>query len=329
LSIKHEPIAVFSYELPMNVDFSTLTANELWDIFESKASNGGSLAYAVLSRARNLGCPCSTSLDKLKEGRFKQKDSWLEWNSKFCNLAWARRYAYEVASSRCTYNRRLTACWSALAPFTLDSKCDNFSLSHNTVARIASLVMHSDSAALLEQVMCCASDARKDILSIIWLKIKESFVCCQSWVPKFEVTFSEEVDCINPSVSASDDLCLGLLAATWARILSHLRKIFMSPYSKCDRCVVWNQCVCDSAFHIPASERVVVMWIWLLWSSRTLPAVLKEKLTVTPETFVPHLEIDKTKEVRERLKLIADLRTDRIITKTEYLRKRQRILDSL
>ena len=52
----------------------------------------------------------------------------------------------------------------------------------------------------------------------------------------------------------------------------------------------------------------------------------KEKLTVTPETFVPHLEIDNTKEVRERLKLIADLRSDRIITKTV---PRQRILDSL
>lgn len=312
----------------MNVDFSALTAYELWDIFESKAANGGSLAYAVLSRARNLGCLCSTSLEKLKEGRLKQKSNWFEWNSKFCNLAWARRYAYEVVASRSTYNKRLTACWSAPGPFVSDSKCDNFSLSHNTVARIASLAVHSDSAELLEQVMCCASDARKNIVSIIWLKIKESFVCCQSWVPKFEFTFSEEVDQINPSVSASDDLCLSLLAATWARILSHLRKIFMSPSSKCDRCVVWNHCVCDSAFQIPASERVIVMWIWILWSSRTLPAVLNEKLTFTPETLVPPLEIDKTKDIRDRLKLIADLRTDRIITKSEYLRKRQRILDS-
>ena len=57
----------------MNLDFSALTANELWDVFESKASNGGSLAYAVLSRARKLGCPCSISLDKLKELRLKQK----------------------------------------------------------------------------------------------------------------------------------------------------------------------------------------------------------------------------------------------------------------
>jgi|LakMenEpi03Aug12_release.lakeMendotaPanAssembly.Ray.scaffolds.fasta_scaffold337559_1 hypothetical protein len=313
----------------MNVDFSTLTANELWDIFESKASNGGSLAYAVLSRARNLGCLCSTSLDKLKEGRLKQKRNWLEWNYKFCNLAWAKWYAYEVASSRPTYIKRLTASWSAPAPFFLDSKCDNFSLSHNTVARIASLAVHSDSAELLEQVMCCASDPRRDIVSILWLKIKESFMCCQLWVPKFEFTFSEEVDQINPSVSASDDLSLSLLAATWARILSHLRQIFMSPSSKFDRCVVWNHCICDSAFQIPASERVIVMWIWLLWSSRTLPAVLKEKLTVTPETFVAPMEIDKTQEIRQRLKLIADLRTDRIITKTEYLRKRQRILDSL
>ena len=101
----------------MNLDFSALTANELWDVFESKASNGGSLAYAVLSRARKLGCPCSMSLDKLKELRLKQKKDWLEWTSKFCNAAWAKRYAYEVASSRSTYHKRLTACWSAPAPF--------------------------------------------------------------------------------------------------------------------------------------------------------------------------------------------------------------------
>jgi hypothetical protein len=142
-------------------------------------------------------------------------------------------------------------------------------------------------------------------------------------------TFSEEVDRINPSVSENDDLCLSLLAATWARILSHLRKIFLSPSNKSDRNVVWNHCVCDSAFQIPVTERVIVMWIWLLWSSRTLPAVLKEMLTLTPEKIVPPLEIDKTKEIKERLKLIGELRAEHIISKTEYSRKRQRILDSL
>lgn len=315
----------------INVDFSALTANELWDIFESKASNGGALAYAVLSRAIKLGCPCSSSLDKSKEGRFKQKKDWLDWTSKFCNAAWAKRYAYEVVFSRSSYIKRLTACWSAPAPFVLDAECDRFNLSHNIVARIASLATHSDSSELLEQVMCCASDARRDIVSILWLKIKESFVCCQSWVPSFDFTFSEEVDRINPSVSESDDLCLKLLSATWARILSHLRKIFLSPSSKCDRYVVWNHCLCDSAFQIPVSERVIVMWIWLLWSSRTLPAFLKETLKspVSTEAFVPPVEIDKAKEIRDRLKLIADLRTERIITKTEYLHKRQRILDNL
>ena len=112
--------------------------------------------------------------------------------------------------------------------------------------------------------------------------------------------------------------------------MSHLRKIFLSPSSKCDRSVVWNHVVCDSAFQIPVTERVIVMWIWLLWSSRTLPPVLKEMMTITPEKFVPPLEIvDKTKEIKERLKLIGELRAEHIISKTEYSRKRQRILDSL
>jgi hypothetical protein len=318
----------------MNVDFSVLTAKELWDIFESKASNGGAIAYAVLSRAKKIGCQCNSSLDKLKEGRLKQKTYWLEWCSIFCNATWAKWYAYQVVSSRSSYIKRLTACWSDPAPFLLDAKFDEFKLSHNTVARIASLPTHSDSAALLEQVMYCASDARTDIVSIIWLKIKESFLCCQSWVPSCEISFNEAIDRISPSVSESDDICVNLLAATWDRILSHLRKIFLSlplSSSKCDRFVVWDHCVCNAAVQIPVSERAIVMWIWLLWSSRTLPAFLTKTLKspVTPVTFVPPLEIDKTKETGDRLKLIAKLRTERIITKTEYLHKRQRILDSL
>ena len=210
----------------MNVDFSALTAEELWDLFESKASYGGALAYAVLSRARKLGCPCSISLDKFKEGRLKQKNYWLEWSSKFCNTVWAKRYAHDVVLSRSSYSKRLTACWSAPAPVLLDAKCDEFRLSHNIVARIASLPTHSDSAELLEQVLCCASDARRDIVSIIWLKIKESFVSCRTWVPSCEITFSEEVDRINPAVCEDSDLCPSLLAGTWAHIVSHLRMIF-------------------------------------------------------------------------------------------------------
>ena len=56
--------------LPLpEINFAELTADQLWSIFETKAFFGGALAYAVFSRASKLGCPCSVTLEKTREGR--------------------------------------------------------------------------------------------------------------------------------------------------------------------------------------------------------------------------------------------------------------------
>jgi hypothetical protein len=44
------------------IDFATLTAEGVWSIFVSKSCYGGALAYAVLSRAKKMGCLSSWSL---------------------------------------------------------------------------------------------------------------------------------------------------------------------------------------------------------------------------------------------------------------------------
>jgi len=261
----------------------------------------------------------------MRERRKKQKEDWLRWCSKFCNLVWAKRIAFEVVSERSSYKKRLTACWSASAPFLSDISCSELKLSHNIVARIASLAMHPDSADLLDQVVCCASDERRRIIPSLWLKIKEDFVCGASWVPLYQFTFSEDVKQINPSVSPHDDVSLSLIAETWSLILLHLGRMFSSPLRKLEQQVVWNHFVCDPASEIPVSERAITMWIWLLWSSHSLPFSLNQTLLRPPV-------VDSSFEVRnaeERLSVLASLLSKRMITKAEFTNKRQCIIHSL
>ena len=322
----------------VEVDFASLNAETLWTIFESKACYGGALAYAVLSRARKLGCQCSVSLERFKEARTKQKKDWLEWCSKFCNIAWARNVAFQVVSERCSYKQRLNACWSVRAPYSCPAiSSTEFKLPHHAVARIAALAVHADTSDLLDQVVFCASDERRDIIPYLWSKLNENFICSKSWAPSFQFTFSDEVQLISPSASQDDDIHPVLIAETWCRILLHIGPIFSSSYRHSDQQTVWNQCVCDHKFQIPVHERVITMWIWLLWSSNPLPFFLNEKLSVPllVASNRPPLVAGSSdppcspSSVERRLMVLQSLRSKRMVTKTEFMNKRQCILSSL
>ena len=147
------------------IDFSNLNGESLWCIFETKAFYGGALAYAVLSRASKMECACSASLAKGPEGRRKQREEWLRWCAKFCNLLWAKYYSFQVVSQRHSFKNKLDPFWSAPPPPPLSSTFDSETkLNQNILARIASLPALSDSAELLEQVLCCESDERRDVI---------------------------------------------------------------------------------------------------------------------------------------------------------------------
>ena len=247
------------------LDFAELTAETMWKIFETKAYNGGVLAYAVLSRANKLGCSCSAALEKTKEGRKRQLESWIAWSSKFCNLFWAKRVAFDVVSARSSFKNHLTAVWhssatSALVP-TLDTGCSEIKLPDNILARVASLVFYSDGADWLSQVECCASDARRCVIPTLWSKVKAEFVCNTLWMPSYKFSFSDEVASIDPSACCKTDVLWNVLTENWIRILLRMSTLF--SLSVKDAEVVWNDYVCNPAL-IPISERVIVMWIWLL-----------------------------------------------------------------
>ena len=97
--------------LTPRIDFSNLNGESLWCIFETKAYYGGALAYAVLSRASKMDCACCASLAKGSEGRRKQKEEWLRWTAKFCNLFWAKYYSFQVVSQRHSYKNKLDSFW--------------------------------------------------------------------------------------------------------------------------------------------------------------------------------------------------------------------------
>jgi hypothetical protein len=308
------------------VDFADLNAETLWSYFESKSCYGGALAYAVLSRARKLGCPCSVSLERLKDARKKQKTDWIKWCSKFCNILWARKFAFQVVSDRPSFKNRLTVFWSSRLPYScpvIDSS--EFKLSYNTVARIASLAVHSESSEFLDQVVLCAQDERRDIIPYVWSKLKDNFVCSKSWAPSFQFKFADEFQLIDPSASPCD-IDTGLIAETWCRILVLIGRIFPSSHGQSDQQMVWKHVVCNPAFRIPVQERVISMWIWLLWSSNTLPFFLNNTLNSPP---VVAGSDENAAGVEFRLLVLQSLRSKRLVSDTEFFNKRQCIISSL
>jgi hypothetical protein len=202
-----------------------------------------------------------------------------------------------------------------------------FQLPHHAVARIAALAVHADSSLLLDQVVLCADDERRDIIPHIWSNLKDSFICSRAWAPSYQITFGDEVQLIDPSISLGDAILTGLIAKTWSRIILLLGRLFSSSHCNSDQQTVWHRCVCDHAFEVPVHERVITMWIWILWSHNPLPFFLKQKLRSPP---VVAGSCDATcLPVEARLMALQSLRSKRLVTKTEFMNKRQCILNSL
>jgi len=324
------------------IDFSTLSGESLWGIFETPAFYGGALAYAVLSRASKMECACSASLAKGIEGRSNQREEWLRWCVKYCNLLWARCYSFQVVSQRQSYKNKLDACWSALPLPPLSSTVASvFELNHSIVARIASLAVHPDSAELLEQVLFCESDERRDVIPNLWLKVKQDFLCNESWLPLYRFTFNDEVKTLDPSVVPDSDISLSLIASTWSRLMLHQGRIFSSTANKFEGLFksvvnsvehgtlehgIFVHCVCDDAFGIPVPERAVTMWIWLLWKSQPLPLSLTNAM-LHPPTMAPL--VDDVRNAEGRLTVLQNLLGKRLITKAEFLSKRKCIMNTL
>jgi hypothetical protein len=306
------------------INFAELTSDTLWSIFETKALFGGALAYAVLSRANKLGCTCSVALEKTREGRENQSNEWRTWSSRYCNLLWAKKIAFDAVSSRSNFRKRIDAIWSTPVPPPYQC-CKEVELPHNIVARVASLAVDSGSADWLEQALCCEKDARRCVVPFLWLKIKEDFVCNRLWTPSYRSTFSNAVDSIDPSASPDADVPWFVLADCWSRTFSNMCRIFSSPGAGkgCDPQSIWNDCVSNPAYAVLISERSVMMWIWLLWSSSLLPTVLM--IALRHDSVAP----DGPRSIEERLRYIQYLRSKRMVTKDEFMKKRQRIIDGI
>ena len=200
------------------------------------------------------------------------------------------------------------------------------------MARIASLAVHGDGPKLLSEVVLSACDDRRIIVSELWLKIKKDLVCNALWQPSFEFSFNE-VRHIRPNAHCNDQLSPASIAATWHRIVSHLKTLFLSisqlepspPENHTH--TVWVRCICSPSLKIPMSERAVVMWIWLLWSSNTIPFFISAQVKVHPppaEKLPPSL-----RGVQERMRLLTTLHNERLITSSEFKKKRLCILNSL
>ena len=187
------------------VDFRLLNSNSLWDLFERRSVNGGAVAYAVLSKAKKIGCLCGSSLGKTKDDRLKQFEYWKQFCEKTCNLMWAKRFAFSIVSSRVSFRGRLTAIWSS-EPVKLTQQrviSNPVGCVDNDIARIASLAVYSRSAELLDQVIYCAKDCRASIIDDLWALLLSDFLCNSSWAPCHKYSFNDEISKITPESACS------------------------------------------------------------------------------------------------------------------------------
>ena len=203
------------------VDFRLLNSNSLWDLFERRSVNGGAVAYAVLSKAKKIGCLCGCSLGKSKENRLKQVEYWKQFCEKTCNLMWAKRFAFSIVSSRASYRGRLTAIWSSEPGKLTQQRVipNHVGCVNNDIARIASLAVYSRSAEFIDQVIYCSTDCRASIIDDLWAMLLNDFLCNTSWAPCHKYTYNDDVSKITPESACSVCIDIPSVRELWTTVL--------------------------------------------------------------------------------------------------------------
>jgi len=332
------------------VDFRLLDSNSLWELFERRSGNGGAVAYAVLSKAKKIGCLCGCSLGKSKDSRSKQVEYWKQFCEKTCNLMWAKRFAFSIVSSRASYRGRLTAIWSS-EPGKLTQQrvipnpvgCVN-----NDIARIASLAVYSRSAEFIDQVIYCSTDCRASIIDDLWALLLNDFLCNTSWAPCHKYTYNGDVSKITPESACSVGIDIPSVRELWTTVLSYLSGIFSrKDYTLVlDVDTIWSAYVCTSA--IPTCHHAITMWVLLLWTSNSISPFLERAVKLPqrspcfaaavmpaqsspPPTVVSAEEcgVSFTISTDKRVDALLMLRSKGLITKAEFEQMRLRIIHDL
>ena len=332
------------------VDFRLLNFNSLWNLFERRTGNGGAVAYAVLSKAKKIGCLCGSSLGKTKNDRLKQFEYWKQFCDKTCNVMWAKRFAFSIVSSRASFQGRLTAIWSS-EPVTLTQQCvtsNPVGSVDNDIARIASLAVYSRSAEFIDQVIYCSKDCRASIIDDLWALLLSDFLCNSSWAPCHKYSLNDDISKITPESACSVGIDIASVRELWTTVLSYLSGIFSGKdYTpNLDIDTIWSAHVCTTA--IPTCHHAITMWVLLLWTSNSISpfleravklpqrgpgfaAVLMPPQSSPPPTGVSAEEcgVSFTTRTDKRVDALLMLRSKGMITKAEFEQMRRRIIHDL
>jgi hypothetical protein len=323
---------------PTGIDFRSLNSVSLWSLFERKSCYGGALAYAVLSKAKTIGCLCGTSLGKTKADRAKQAEAWHLFCEKICNILWAKRFAFYVVSHRSSYHGRMTGRWST-DPAALHQQGVVSTYVNDTVARIASLAVSSSSADLLNQVIYCSKDCRAVIIDDLWAVLKRDFLCNSSWTPSYKYSFNDEISKINPESACPVDIDIASLRELWSTVLSYLSGIFSGrEYGhNLDSKTVWLSHICKS--EIPACHRAIAMWVLLLWTSNStsdclqravkLPKSVPQSCSCSTVAACGTVSVIESSSFERRIDAMLMLRNKGMITKAEFEQTRRLIIHDL
>ena len=332
------------------VDFRLLNFNSLWNLFERRTGNGGAVAYAVLSKAKKIGCLCGSSLGKTKNDRLKQFEYWKQFCDKTCNVMWAKRFAFSIVSSRASFQGRLTAIWSS-EPVTLTQQCatsNPVGSVDNDIARIASLAVYSRSAEFIDQVIYCSKDCRASIIDDLWALLLSDFLCNSSWAPCHKYSLNDDISKITPESACSVGIDVASVRELWTTVLSYLSGIFSGKdYTpNLDIDTIWSAHVCTTA--IPTCHHAITMWVLLLWTSNSISPFLEHavKLPQSGPCFAADAKLPQsgplltslsveecgvsfTTNSDKRVDALLMLRSKGMITKAEFEQMRRRIIHDL
>ena len=332
------------------VDFRLLDSNSLWELFERRSGNGGAVAYAVLSKAKKIGCLCGCSLGKSKVNRLKQVEYWKQFCQKTCNLMWAKRFAFSIVSSRASFRGRLSAIWSS-EPVKLTQQRvipNPVGCVDNDIARISSLAVYSRSAEFIDQIIYCSKDCRASIIDDLWALLLCDFLCNSSWAPCHKYSFNDSISKITPESACSVGIDIASVRELWTTVLSYLSGIFSSKdYTpNLDIDTIWSAHVCTSA--IPTCHHAITMWVLMLWTSNSISPFLEHavKLPQSKPCFAAVVNLPQsgplstgvsaeecgvsfTTSSDKRVDALLMLRSKGMITKAEFEQMRRRIINDL
>ena len=277
---------------PVTVELSTISAEDIWELFKNSKFRGGMLARSLFIAAKAVQPDqCTpwaghTTIGTKKKEVADQRSSFLMWakSAKFV-LDWIRLEIYKIVSMKPFTYRSFTAT-HALAPkhsHTAQSKLESVQASDDTMARVAHLACNPESRIMLNMIFGAKDrqiiDSNDLQPAVLWQDLATMHVNRAQWqiqqmqVPQLQTAtssgFVSKIDVTNvPVIGVSGDCVREVFAQLKTWYLAVATAVFGKTgvnstgedfYGK-----VWSNYINGPYLYFPRKE--VAMYVFKLWT---------------------------------------------------------------